>query len=116
MKLTPKQAGERAGVSASLIYQLCQERRLPHYRVGGRGRRGKILIDEADLAAFFEACRVGGQDQPAPAGGESVPPGPGNERSPGGFTVLDGERLRAAWRRPGGSAARPDGGSARSSG
>jgi hypothetical protein len=98
MKLTPKQAGDRAGVSASLIYQLCQERRLPHFRVGGRGKRGKILIDEGDLAAFFEGCRVGGQEEPAEAGGESVPPEPGKKGSPGGFTILDSERLRQAWR------------------
>jgi excisionase family DNA binding protein len=58
MKLTAKQAAELARVSVNLIYQLCEERRLPHFRVGGQGRRGKILIEEADLAAFFESCRV----------------------------------------------------------
>lgn len=57
-KLTPKQAAERAGVSPSLIYLLCAERRLKHYRVGGEGRRGKLLIDEEDLDRFMESCRV----------------------------------------------------------
>ena len=58
MKLNVKQAAERAGVSESLLYQLCSEGRLPHYRLGGRGRRGKILIAAEDLDAFMESCRV----------------------------------------------------------
>jgi len=58
MKLNVKQAAERAGVSESLLYQLCSEGRLPHYRLGGRGRRGKILISAEDLDAFMESCRV----------------------------------------------------------
>jgi excisionase family DNA binding protein len=40
MKLTVKQAAARGGVSAQLIYQLCEQRRLRHYRVGGRQRPG----------------------------------------------------------------------------
>jgi excisionase family DNA binding protein len=58
MKLTPKEAAERAGVSVSMIYQWCNERVLPHYRVGGRGRRGKILVEESDLEAYLRSCRV----------------------------------------------------------
>jgi excisionase family DNA binding protein len=58
MKLTPKEAAERAGVSVSMIYQWCNERLLPHYRVGGRGRRGKILVEERDLEVFLASCRV----------------------------------------------------------
>jgi excisionase family DNA binding protein len=58
MKLTPREAARRAGCSLSLIYQLCDERRLPHYRLGGRGRRGRILIEESDLDAFLAGCRV----------------------------------------------------------
>ena len=56
--LTPKQAAERAGVSLSLVYQWCEERLLVHYRCGGKGRRGRILIEEADLAAFLSTRRV----------------------------------------------------------
>ena len=56
--LTPKEAAELYPLSVSLIYQMCGERRLPHYRIGGRGRRGKILIDPVDLNAFLESCRV----------------------------------------------------------
>jgi excisionase family DNA binding protein len=58
MRLTPKQAAEQAAVSVSLIYQWCHEGRLPHLRLGGRGRRGKIVIDATDLDAFLEGCRV----------------------------------------------------------
>ena len=58
LMLTPAQAAERVGISVSLIYQLCAERRLPHFRIGGDGRRGKLLIDEADLETFLSACRV----------------------------------------------------------
>ena len=57
MRFTIKQAAEHAGVSPNLVYQWCQERRLPHYRLGGQGRRGKILIDEGDLDAFVVSCR-----------------------------------------------------------
>lgn len=56
--LTPKKAAERAGVSRSLIYTWCSERRLPHYRLGAKGRRGRIFIDPADLDEFLKKCRM----------------------------------------------------------
>jgi excisionase family DNA binding protein len=62
--LTVKQAAERAGVSDSLIYQWCDERRLVHYRVGGAGKRGKILIDPADLDACMASLKVEARDAP----------------------------------------------------
>jgi excisionase family DNA binding protein len=58
VKLTIKQAAERAGVSPSLVYGWCQERRLRHYRFGGKGRRGKIMVEEFDLEGFLEECVV----------------------------------------------------------
>ncbi len=58
MKLTVKEAAERACVSAALVYQWCEEKRLPHYRMGQQGRRGKILIDESDLDAFLASLKV----------------------------------------------------------
>jgi excisionase family DNA binding protein len=57
-KLTVKEAGKVAGVSPALVYQWCQERRLRHYRLGSEGRRGRILIDPADLEAFMQQCLV----------------------------------------------------------
>lgn len=56
--LTVRVAAERIGVSTALIYQWCDERRLTHYRFGGRGRRGKILIDPADLDTFMQTQRI----------------------------------------------------------
>jgi len=58
MRLTVKAAADRLGVSIGLIYQLCRSRQLKHYRIG-LGRRGKILIDEADLQEFVEIHAVG---------------------------------------------------------
>jgi excisionase family DNA binding protein len=57
MSLTPKQAADRTKVSVSLVYQWCAEGRLPHYRFGRDGRRGRILIDPADLEQFIAECR-----------------------------------------------------------
>ncbi len=56
--LSVKEAAERVGVSPALVYQWCDERRLAHFRFGGRGRRGKILIDPADLDAFLLTQKV----------------------------------------------------------
>lgn len=55
--LTVKQAAARAGVSASLVYAWCREKRLAHYRVGAGGRRGRIRIDPADLDALLRTLR-----------------------------------------------------------
>jgi excisionase family DNA binding protein len=57
VKLTPKQAAERAGVSRRQIYVWCDERRLAHYRLGSKGSRGRIQIDPADLDRLIEECR-----------------------------------------------------------
>lgn len=67
MKLTPREAAERARVSQNLIYQWCAEKRLPHLRLGRRGSRGKILIEQADLDAFLERQKVEGGEEPPPA-------------------------------------------------
>jgi excisionase family DNA binding protein len=55
--LTVRQAAERLGISDSLVYEWCAEGLLPHYRFGGRGRRGRILIEETELEAFLANCR-----------------------------------------------------------
>lgn len=55
---TVKQVAEKLRVSPSLIYSWCEEKILPHYRMGGKGKRGKILIEEAVLNTFLQSCRV----------------------------------------------------------
>lgn len=56
--MTAKQASEAMGVSVSMIYQLCAENRLPHFRVGATGRRGKVIIEPEGIQRFLESCRV----------------------------------------------------------
>lgn len=65
--LTVKEAAERARVSPEMVYQWAAEKRLPHYRAGGRGTRGKILIKPEDLAEFMESLRVGSAEPTRPA-------------------------------------------------
>lgn len=55
--LSVKQAAARAGVSPSLVYAWCREGRLPHFRVGREGRRGRIRIDPADLDALLRSLK-----------------------------------------------------------
>ena len=55
--MSVKQAAERIGVSDSLVYEWCSAGRLVHFRLGRKGKRGKVLIDEKDLEAFLAACR-----------------------------------------------------------
>lgn len=55
--LTPKQVADRVGVSDSLVYEWCGQNLLKHYRFGGKGKRGCIRIEEADLDAFLASCR-----------------------------------------------------------
>ncbi len=59
--LTVKQVAERLRVSPSLVYSWCEDRILPHYRMGSKGKRGKILIEEAALDGFLQSHRVEGQ-------------------------------------------------------
>jgi excisionase family DNA binding protein len=59
--LTVKQVAERLRISASLVYSWCEDQLLPHYRMGGKGKRGKILIEEAVLDAFLQSRKVEGK-------------------------------------------------------
>ena len=56
--LSPKQVSKLYPLSVSLIYQLIEERRLPHYRLGGKGHRGKLLLSPRDIERFIENQRV----------------------------------------------------------
>jgi excisionase family DNA binding protein len=59
--LTVKQVATRLRISPSLVYSWCDDHILPHYRMGGKGRRGKILIEEAVLDAFLQSRKVEGK-------------------------------------------------------
>jgi excisionase family DNA binding protein len=52
--LSVREVAARAGVSTGLVYGWVSSGRLPYYRLGGKGRRGKIAIDGADLDAFSD--------------------------------------------------------------
>jgi excisionase family DNA binding protein len=52
-----REAAEKLGCSASLIYAFIEEGRLPHIRLGRRGKRGKISIREEDLKKFVESLQ-----------------------------------------------------------
>jgi len=56
--LTVKQVAARLRISPSLVYSWCEDQLLPHYRMGGKGKRGKILIEEAVLDAFLQSRKV----------------------------------------------------------
>ena len=66
--LTVRQAAERAGVCSSIVYGWVASGELPHFRLGAKGRRGKVAIAEADLDAFVQARRrEGRQETPPPS-------------------------------------------------
>lgn len=56
--LTVRQVADRLRCSASLVYALCSQGRLPHVRVGLGRQRGAIRIAETDLERFLEESRV----------------------------------------------------------
>lgn len=57
MLLKVQQVAERLGVSVSLVYQLCADGVMTHFRMGGKGKRGRVMVEESDLQLFMEACR-----------------------------------------------------------
>jgi excisionase family DNA binding protein len=59
MRLTPKEAARRAGVSLSLVYAWVKAGTLPHSRFGRPGsNRGAIRIDEEEFDTFLRTMRV----------------------------------------------------------
>ena len=53
-----KDAAKRLEISQSLLYQLIAEGRMPHRRIGGRGRRGKIVLKDEDIKEFENSVRM----------------------------------------------------------
>jgi hypothetical protein len=56
--LTAREAKSEARVSLSLIYLWAHEGRFVVSRAGGRGKRGKVLIDAVSFRAFLESLKV----------------------------------------------------------
>jgi hypothetical protein len=58
--LTLKEArSELSGkVSLSSLYLAIQSKKLPHYRVSGSGRRGKILVRRGELLSWLEGQKI----------------------------------------------------------
>jgi excisionase family DNA binding protein len=48
-----REAAKKIGLSPSKLYQLLAARQIAHYRVGG-----KIILTDADIAAFLTGCHV----------------------------------------------------------
>jgi len=59
--LTVKRVTDKLRISASLVYSWCEDHFLPHYRMGGKGKRGNILIEETALDAFLQSRKVEGK-------------------------------------------------------
>jgi len=53
-RLTVKQLTERHSVSWAIIYVSIEERRFICYRIGAKGCRGRILIEEEEFTKFFD--------------------------------------------------------------
>lgn len=57
-----RDAAKKLEISESLCYQLVDECRLPHFRIGAKGRRGKIVIREKDIETFLKSVRRGADE------------------------------------------------------
>jgi hypothetical protein len=60
--MTVDEFAKRAEISKSLAYLLIAEGRVPHRRIGQKGRRGCIRITEEDYRAFI--CRLRPEAEP----------------------------------------------------
>lgn len=65
--LSVRQAAEKAGVCPSLVYGWVANGELPHFRLGAKGRRGKVAIAEADLDAFLSSRKRKGRRETPPS-------------------------------------------------
>lgn len=86
--LRVSEVASRLNCSLSTVYQLIETGQLPSHNVG---LKKVIRVSEDDLREFIERRRTAGRQRPAPAQKPTGNP----------FKHLDGERLRAAWRRQG---------------
>lgn len=100
--LRVRDVAARLNCSLSTVYQLIGIGRIPSHQIG---LSRAIRISEEDLQIYLEQSRAVRRRVPAAAPAQSGAP----------FRHLDGERLRAAWRRQGVLSDRKDADSAPSS-
>lgn len=89
-RLTVQQAADLVPTSPSMVYQWVKERRFAVLRVGGRGRRGRILIDADVFERFLKTLTVEPSEASAPASSPS---------QAGLFSEPDPKRLAKAWKK-----------------
>lgn len=70
--LTIKEAAARARVSEPTVRGWVRDRLLAHFRLGAKGRRGKIAIAAEDLERLLDSFRVAAAPVNVPAN-EPVP-------------------------------------------
>ncbi|MEZ6142927.1 MAG: helix-turn-helix domain-containing protein [Zavarzinella sp.] len=58
MSYSIKDLARFLGVSMSTVYGWIARRELPHYRLGAAGRRGRIIVQQADLDLFLAQRRL----------------------------------------------------------
>lgn len=56
--LTVKEAAKKYKISTKMILILCADGRLPHYRIGRKGKRGRIIIIEKEFDEMLKQHRV----------------------------------------------------------
>ena len=56
--MTVREFSVRAEISLSLAYALLAEGKVPHRRIGQRGKRGCIRITEEDFKSFLESTKA----------------------------------------------------------
>src|SRR5262245_47985361 len=101
---TVKEVAEVLSISAQAVYQLCAKKKLRHLRLGiGRGtlRIPASALDEFVTQSTIQPVRVSQvQLRETESEGKASPPPRSSAEKPttAGFTMLDGERLREAWK------------------
>jgi excisionase family DNA binding protein len=88
--LLVSEVAERLRCSASSVYSNIARGRLKCYRVGAGN--GGIRVTEEQIEAFLQSSET--KPSATPPVREQAPPPAGG----GGFTVLDADRLKEAWR------------------
>src|SRR5437899_1817785 len=108
--LKVQDVAQRLNCSKSQVYELISSGILRHYRIG-KGQGG-IRVSDEQIQEFLKERQMGGNEIPP----TSIENNPKTARPTGSFTMLDADRLHAAWQKQGVPAGRTDADSVPSSG